>query len=165
VVGVPVSGWKWPGPEPTALQLKFWAEWVRDGEALRYKNPADSGQIGSTYVEGNDLIVRPSTGIADAASVFVGHNLMHVPKDEAPRVAATLLKAAGWAVSTVEELDALPDWSVVMHAYGDGSRSVWVKERGRWFASGCLSPDEPLEILLEEDETVHVSVLSVGEPE
>jgi hypothetical protein len=73
--------------------------------AIRFVNPDDGGQLGTTYHEPLSLIIRPSTGSREQASVFVGHNLIHVPRGDAPAIASVLLNAAG--CTHAEVLDAL----------------------------------------------------------
>lgn len=80
---------------------RSWDDWVADGEAIRYHSPDDFGWDGEdrraffrTKAKGLDMIIRPSS-TPDTASLFVGSNLIHIPKADAAMIAAVLLKAAG----------------------------------------------------------------------
>lgn len=78
--------------------------------AIRFVNPDDGGRLGTVYFEPLDMILRPSSGCDETASLFVGDNLVHIPKADAPQIAAVLLRAAGWEAAgsdgKPEDLDA-----------------------------------------------------------
>jgi len=125
--------------ELAALIRENRAAWVTNSEHRQMEEAQADAILAAGFRRVNNL---DASAVERVANVLIEDGAFGVPwgdaseedRAEAMDKAHVLLEAAGHAqpraITTVEELDALPDGSVVMNCYGDASTVHWeLRER------------------------------------